>query len=362
MMKDTITDELPMEVLNKQTPVLVTGGSGYIASWLVKFLLEDGYFVKVTVRDKENVEKYAHLLKIAERATGKLQVFEADLIEEGSFDQAMKDCNVVFHMASPFLISGVRNAQTQLVDPALKGTSNVLESVNRSKQVKKVVLTSSVVAIYGDSSDIDTTKGGFFTEEDWNKSSSHKHQPYPFSKTVAEREAWKIHDAQDNWKLSVMNPGFVMGPSLTIQSKSGSLDFILKMSNGKYKSGVPELYFGLVDVRDVAQAHIFAAQNEEAVGRHILVNETMSMLDIAKILSNHFGADFPFPRKELSKTILYMFGFTQGITWKFVSENVGIPIQFDNSRSRNVLGVNYRPIQESVIELLEQIMNKNLIK
>ena len=122
------------------------------------------------------------------------------------------------------------------------------------------------------------------------------------------------------------------------------------------------MYFGLVDVRDVAQAHIFAAQNEEAIGRHILVNETMSMLDIARVLSNHFGEDFPFPRKELSKSVLYLFGFAQGISRKFVSENVGIPIEFDNSKSKEVLGVNYRSTKESLVEFLQQILDRNLIK
>lgn len=362
MIYDQQLEELPMEVLNKRTPVLVTGGAGYIASWLVKFLLEDGYKVKITVRDREKVDNYGHLTKIAESSPGSLLVFEADLMKEGSFDHAMTGCNIVFHTASPFLTSGVKNAKSQLVDPALKGTQNVLASVNKSKHVKRVVLTSSVMAIYGDASDINATANEIFTEADWNKSSSLKHQPYAFSKTIAEKEAWKWHDAQDNWKLSVMNPGFVMGPSLTAQSKSGSLDFILKMSNGKYKSGVPSLYFGLVDVRDVAQAHIFAAQNQQAAGRHILVNETMSMLEMAKVLSRSFGENFPFPRKELSKNILYLFGFTQGLSWKYVTENVGIEIHFDNTRSKEILGVNYRSTEDSITELLTQIINTNLMK
>ena len=138
----------------------------------MKYLLEDGYRVRVTVRDKEKVDNYSHLLKIAERSPGKLMVFEADLLQESAFDQAMEGCNVVFHTASPFLISGIKNAKSQLVDPALQGTRNVLESVNKNPMVKKVVLTSSVMAVYGDGSDIDSTENGFFTEENWNKSLS----------------------------------------------------------------------------------------------------------------------------------------------------------------------------------------------
>ncbi len=158
--------------IDKSTPVLVTGGNGYIASWLTKYLLEQGINVRATVRDPSNEKKVGHLKKIAENTRGRLTLFQADLLKEGSFNDAMRGCELVFHTASPFVIRGIKDPQKELVDPAVKGTRNVLEAANRIESVKRVVLTSSVVAIYGDAVDMQQTKNGIFTEEHWNTTSS----------------------------------------------------------------------------------------------------------------------------------------------------------------------------------------------
>ena len=146
--------------------VLVTGGSGYIASWVVKYLLEEGYTVRATVRNLRSEDKVAHLKAMEREYSGKLQLFEADLLTEGSFDESMKGCDVVIHTASPFFIKGLKDAQKQLVDPALQGTRNVLETANRAESVKRVVLTSSVAAIMGDNVDALNKVNRTMTEED----------------------------------------------------------------------------------------------------------------------------------------------------------------------------------------------------
>lgn len=110
-----------------KTKVLVSGGSGYVASWIVKKLLEEGHIVHTTVRNKEKTDKYQHLLDIERNSDGELKIFEADLLKEGSFKDAMKGCEFVFHTASPFFISGIKDAQKQLIEPALQGTRNVLD-------------------------------------------------------------------------------------------------------------------------------------------------------------------------------------------------------------------------------------------
>ena len=154
-----------MRTIDQTKPVLVTGGTGYLASWIIKQLLDEGREVRTTVRNLAQKDKYAHLTKIAVTSNGALQFFEADLLHPGSFSEAMKDCELVIHTASPFIISGVKNAQKELIEPALEGTRNVLDSVNKTDSVKRVVLTSSVVAIYGDSVDIAKTENGIFTEK-----------------------------------------------------------------------------------------------------------------------------------------------------------------------------------------------------
>src|SRR5204863_2546437 len=136
---------------------------------------------------------------LAEAHPGRLTLHRAELLEPGSFAEGMAGCELVIHTASPFLIGKVRNPQKQLVTPALEGTRTVLASVNETPSVKRVVLTSSVVAICGDN--IDMRGKDQLTEEDWNTTSTLDHQPYPYSKTVAEREAWDICGAQDRWDL-----------------------------------------------------------------------------------------------------------------------------------------------------------------
>ena len=139
-------------------PILVTGGSGYVASWIIKTLLEKGFVVRTTVRNKTDVDKYKHLLKIAEDSKGTLKIYEADLLIKGSFSEAMKDCELIFHTASPFKIAGIKNPQTDLVDPALLGTRNVFLSANTTPTVKRIVLTASVATIYCDAIEIANAK------------------------------------------------------------------------------------------------------------------------------------------------------------------------------------------------------------
>jgi uncharacterized protein YbjT (DUF2867 family) len=109
-----------MTQIDKTKPVLVSGGSGYVASWIIKLLLDEGIDVHTTVRDKSNEQKYRHLLKIAKDSSAKLEVFEADLLKDGSFADALQGCELVMHTASPFLSSGIKDPQKQLIDPALK--------------------------------------------------------------------------------------------------------------------------------------------------------------------------------------------------------------------------------------------------
>lgn len=347
--------------INPSKPILVTGGSGYIASWIVKYLLEKGYKVRTTVRSLKDKSKITHLLDLEKQYPDNLAFFEADLMKKGSFKDSIDGCELVIHTASPFVISGIKDAQKELIEPALEGTRNVLLSANEVSSVKRIVLTSSVVSIHGDSIDIKKVPNGIFTEKEWNTSSSLTKSPYGYSKTLAEKEAWKICEAQNNWDLVTINPGFVFGPSLSKRKDSTSIDFMLSMANGKFKTGVAGLFFGVVDVRDVAIAHINAGFLPKAKRRHILVADTLSMIDIAKILRDKYGNKYPFPKSVVPKFLMYFVGPFLGFNWQYVSDNIGIEIKYDNSFSKENLDINYRSLKDTITEHFDQIIKDGLL-
>ena len=350
-----------MAHVNKEKPILVTGATGYIASWIIKLLVDDGYTVHGTVRSLANKDKYAHLSEIDKSGDGNLKLFEADLLDEGSFKEAMLDCELVIHTASPFFIQGIKNAKEQLIQPALDGTRNVLDSVNETASVKRVVLTSSVVAIYGDAIDVRSTGSGVFNEKIWNTTSTESHQPYSFSKTLAEKVAWKMAGEQERWDLLVINPGFVMGPSMSKRVDSTSIDFMRSIVNGKFATGLPDFYFSIVDVRDVAKAHINAGLLEKASGRHILVAEAKRAIEMAEILKDKFHKNYKLPKGMLPNFMLYLVGPFMGFSWKYLKRNLGIPFEFDNTYSKTDLGIEYRPVSQTFIEHVEQLDRDGLI-
>lgn len=339
---------------------MVTGGSGYIASWIIHELLNAGHNVHATVRNPKKEASVKHLKKIANEAPGILRLFKADLLDKSSFDAPMEGCDTLIHTASPFILEGFKDANEALVRPALEGTRNVLNAANRCKSLKRVVLTSSVVSIYGDATEIKGKKE--FTEHDWNITSTANHNPYPYSKVIAEREAWKICKSQSNWDMVTINPGMVYGPSLTNATNSASVGTLIDMGRGKMRHGVPKLVYGVVDVRDVANAHILAAFSPNANGRYILVNESISLLDTAFILKEKFGNTYNFPQKELPKALVWLVGPLIGpVTRRFILRNVGYDTRFNNSRSKS-LGVNYRSISKTLSDHFSQVIRDGLLK
>ncbi|GAQ46762.1 hypothetical protein AtubIFM54640_006287 [Aspergillus tubingensis] len=333
---------------------MVTGASGFIASHVVQQLLESGDQVHATVRSTKNKKKIGHLLDMQERWPGKLHLFEADLLVAGSFEAPMKGCSVVYHIASPFFIENkIRDGQKEVVEPALKGTQHVLDAVDKCESVNLVVLTSSVAAIFGDNADVLGMKNKTLSADYFNTTSSVTHNSYSYSKVVAEKEAWKLYEAQPTprrWKLVTINPGLVLGPSLSPTSESGSLALLDQLLRGQLFLGVPDLWFAIADVRDVATAHIRAARNPDSHGRYILADKTThGFVELARIIRS-FTQSFTIPKNTIPNALVRMSGPVLGFSQKWLRLNLGISFNIDNRPSVNDLNIVYRPLEQTLLD------------
>ena len=343
-----------MNDTNEKLTIAVTGASGYLGSWIVKTALDAGHTVRGTVRDPDNTERCGHLHALDGQE--RLSLYQADLLETGAFDTVTDGADVVIHSASPFVRDNITDPDAQLLQPAVEGTRNVLNSVNRAPSVRRVVLTSSVAAIMGDAREALEYPDRRVDETRWNQTSSREHEAYSYSKTLAEQTAWELADAQERWSLVTINPSFIVGPSLSQRLDGTSVSIMRQLGDGSFRQGAPEIYLGFVDVRDVALGHIRAAEREDAEGRFILSGRVASFPEIARILRERIGASYPFPKGRVPKWLLWLIGPRVGIARRYVTTNVGIPFDIDNTRSREVLGIQYREIADTVTEHFRQLV------
>ncbi|KAJ1685968.1 hypothetical protein LUZ63_017358 [Rhynchospora breviuscula] len=270
--------------------VCVTGASGFIASWLVKLLLNRGYTVRASVRDPSDPKKTVHLRALG-GAKERLHLFKANLLEHGSFDAGIEGCDGVFHTASPFY-HNVSDPQAELIDPAVNGTLNVLGSCAKYSSIKRVVVTSSMAAaVYNrkpKNPDVVVDETWFSSPEVCEQSKSW----YALSKTLAEEAAWKF--AKENGiDIVTINPAMSIGPLLqpTLNTSAAA---ILNLINGA--PTYPNLTLGWVHVKDVAMAHILAYEVPSASGRYCLMGKTAHYSEIVEII-RHLYPSIPLPEK-----------------------------------------------------------------
>ncbi|KAI3448866.1 hypothetical protein Pfo_005531 [Paulownia fortunei] len=310
--------------------VCVTGASGYIASWLVKFLLDRGYTVKATVRNLSGPNRVAHL-KAFEGAKERLHLFQADLTEDRSFDSIVDGCDGVFHTASPVLRS-ITDPQAELIEPAVKGTLNVLRSCSRVACVRRVVVTSSIAAVnlnrnyQGPDVVVDET---WFSDPEFCRETK---KWYWLAKTMAEEAAWKYAE-ENGINLLCINPGFVTGPLLQPTLNTSSY-LILELLKGN--EIFPDYQF--VDVRDVAHAHILVFENPSATGRYVLVETSISHSEVLHILHKLY------PSLNLP------------------NNGSGNPTFQVSKKKAQSLGINFMPLEVSLKDTVESLVEKNFLK
>jgi dihydroflavonol-4-reductase len=333
-------------------PVLVTGATGFVGSQIVASLLDHGYRVRGSVRSvaSRDVER----LRALEGARDRLELFEADLLAAGAYDAPASGCEFVVHTASPYALDA-RDPQRDLVDPAVIGTENVLSACERARCVRRVVLTSSMAAVT-DEPDRDHV----LTENDWNERSSLSRNPYYFSKTQAERAAWAfMRNGPRRFDLVAINPFFVLGPSI-VPRLNVSNQVLVDLLRGTYP-GIVALTWGVVDVRDVADAHRLALETESAHGRYLCAGERMSMRDVVELLASHGWRDgYRLPRigldGPLGSALVRLASYTRSKgVGSYLRTHVGRVPCYDASRIQRELGVAFRPAAETVLDTMDDL-------
>ncbi len=281
--------------------VLVTGGTGYLAAWCIVTLLRRGYRVRTTVRSLGRADAVrTAVARGGADATG-LEFAVADLLADDGWAEAVDGCAAVLHVASP--LTATRDAEA-VIRPAVDGTLRVLRAA-RDAGVRRVVYTSSCGAVHYGHPDRATP----FDESDWTIVGGGPMSAYVTSKALAERAAWDfIRDQGGTLQLSVINPAGIFGPALSPESTS-SLGLIRTLLAGT--PGVPNLWMGIVDVRDVAELHALALESPDAAGERFIAwgDGPVSMPQVAALLRERLGPDAAkVPRRTLPDWLVRLAG------------------------------------------------------
>lgn len=347
----------PPEQAAKPAVCCVTGATGYVAGALVQRLLAGGHIVRATCRNPNDASKISHLTSLPD-ASDRLQLYKADLMDASSFDEPIKGCQYVFHVASPFTLGVTKDkVQEKLVGPAVSGVEAVLEAVSRAGDAEAVVVTSSIVAMLGDN--WEHGPDHVLTEADWDTSATASYLPYPYSKTVAERRAWELYEAQKGdkkWRLCTINPGFVLGPCLAL-SGGESISFCSQMLAGKFRSGLPRVNAAIVDVEDVAAAHVLAALTPSASGRYLCAAEATDLATLVKATEVELGVP---PKTYIGmvppRWLLWVLSNVfRMLPWDTVASSVNKPFKIDTSKIKKDLGIEFIPAAKSLADMAKKI-------
>jgi nucleoside-diphosphate-sugar epimerase len=315
------------------SPVLVTGGSGYVGTQLIAALLRDGREVRTTVRSLQSEAGVRVAVRRGDADDSGLDVVAADLTVDEGWADAAAGCEEVHHVASPIPYTQPEDPD-DLIVPAREGALRVLRAA-RDAGARRVVLTSSFAAIGY------TPKPNHeFTEDDWTDPDTPGLAPYPRSKAIAERAAWDFVAREGGGtELVVVNPTFILGPTLTGDTRS-SLQLTQAMLDGTMQV-VRRQRFGVADVRDVADLHIRAMAAPEAAGKRFLAladAPTITFLEMAQILRRRLGAlarrvpteEAPGPEPD--------------------------PLVIHNDRAKQELGWRPRPAETTIVETAECVL------
>ena len=348
-------------MLNNETSmstILVTGGSGFVGSHCILQLLAAGHQVRTTVRSlKRETDVRAMLKEGGSQPGNRLSFFAANLENDAGWREAIAGCDYVLHVASPFPTS-IPKHEDELIVPAREGALRVLR-LSRDAGIKRVVLTSSFAAIgYGQK-----TQKSPFNETNWTDLNGERVAPYAKSKTIAERASWDfIAKEGGKLELSVVNPVGVFGPVLG-PDYSTSILIVQRLMDGAVP-GCPQMYFGVVDVRDVADLHLRAMTHPAAKGERFLAvaGDFMSMLDIAKVLKTRMGvAANRVPTRQLPNWLVRIAAMRDPAVKQVIPE-LGKIKNATGEKAKRLLGWAPRSNVDAIVATADSLLRLGLLK
>ena len=338
--------------------VLVSGASGFVACHVVQQLQQAGYRVRGTVRSLKNEAKVKPIRELCPEAAHPIELVEADLLDADSWPKAVEGCTYVVHTASPFPSENPKH-EDELIKPAVEGTLNVLRAAKDAKTIKRVVLTSSMVSVFGAGNGKD---GVTYSEKDFpDVKKDPTVDAYSKSKSMAERAAWDFVKFA-NFDLAVINPGFIIGPILSGGGDATSVVLIRRLLQ-KEMPMLPKINMPCIDVRDVARAHVIAMTLPEAGGqRHCLVQDGLWFKEISKILEKEFRSQgYSLPMSEAPYVALWFvarFDKQARMAMPFVNAKPN----YDNTRLRTVLKIDPIPMEKSAVDMAYSAIERGFIK
>ncbi|XP_011019844.1 PREDICTED: vestitone reductase-like isoform X2 [Populus euphratica] len=280
--------------------VCVTGGTGFVASWLIMKLLEQGYSVNTTVRPHPEHKRDVSFLTSLPGGSERLEIFYADLSEPSGFDVAIKGCIGVFHVASPTLDFGNGEPEEVGIQRATDGTIGILKACLNSKTVKRVVLTSSASAVVYNGSGVEMMDEAYWSDVHYIKASNLLLGPYFVSKTLTEKRAFEF--AQEHGlDLVTLTPTYIHGPFICPHMPF-SVRISLAMLLGDREQYGSLINAPMVHIDDVARAHIFLLEYPEAKGRYICSKDAITLEEMSEFLSAKYP-EYSIPTLEYLKEV-----------------------------------------------------------
>lgn len=337
---------------HEKSTVVVTGGTGYLAGWVISGLLARGHHVRATVRNPSRAKGLRAAIgeQTSAEAAASVELVSADLLEDPGWDTALAGAEYVVHTASPTPF----DAGADFVRIAREGTRRVLEAASRAG-VRRVVLTSSGVTAVPDDPETPAT------ETMHSSPAGGAAHAYPDSKILAERDAWEIASAT-GLQLTAVLPTFMQGPPVGAADRSGTIDVVRRLVHGKLPA-LPRIGWNVVDVRDVAELHLLAMTNALAAGERFLGSGTfLWYADMARIIREGLPADAAkVPTRQMPDLAVKLVSrFNPQMA--MVRHQLGRKRLVDNSKAHDVLGWKGREVDRTILDTARAILAAGAVK